>query len=165
MAFPKTIRNFNVFVDGVSYFGRATEGTLPQPTIQTAAHRGAGMDAPIGIDLGMEGMTAEITLAEWDPALLKKIGRQERFVFRPVAKAEDDETVTGFIATVGGLVTKPEVGTLQGGNLATLKLMLDVRYYKLEVDGEEIWEIDIENGVRRVDGVDQLADIRRAMGI
>jgi phage tail tube protein FII len=29
MAYPKQIRNFNAFVDGVNYFGRATEGKLP----------------------------------------------------------------------------------------------------------------------------------------
>lgn len=165
MAFPKIIRNFNVFVDGVSYFGRATEGTLPQPKIQTAAHRGAGMDAPIGQDMGMEGMTSEVTFAEWDPVLLKHLGTQERLVYRPAARGENDVTAVSYIATVGGLITAAETGGLGATSPATLKLMVDVRYYKLEVDGEEVWEIDIENGVRRVDGIDQLAEIRRAMGV
>jgi len=42
---------------------------------------------------------------------------------------------------------------------------MEVDYYRLEKDGEELWEIDIENGVRVIGGVDQLAELRRAMGI
>ncbi|PTE15154.1 phage major tail tube protein, partial [Cereibacter changlensis JA139] len=80
MALPRVIKNFNAFVDGISYFGLATEAKLPAVKLQTEAHRGAGMDGPVGIDVGMEGLSAEISFAEWSPALLKKLGRQERFV-------------------------------------------------------------------------------------
>jgi uncharacterized protein len=165
MALPSVIRNFNGFVDGVSYFGLLLEGKLPQVKIQTEAHRGAGMDGPVGIDMGTEAMTSEMTFAEWSPALFKQMGRQARFVFRPAASsAETGETRT-IIATVGGLVTTPETGDLKPGANAQLKLMMDVRYYRLEIDGEEICEIDLVNGIRRIGGVDQLAEIRRAMGL
>lgn len=167
MSYPRTIRNFNVFIDGVSYFGRATEGKLPQPKITTEGHRGAGMDGPVGIDMGMEGMSAEVTLAEWDPVLLKKLGRRERFVFRPAQMGEDTVQADTIIATVGGLVTATETGDLKPGQNAgsALKLALDVRYYRLEINGEEICEIDFVNAKRRIGGVDQLAEIRRAMGL
>ncbi|MCA3480645.1 MAG: phage major tail tube protein, partial [Rhodobacter sp.] len=46
-----------------------------------------------------------------------------------------------------------------------LKLMMDVRYYRLEINGEQIVEIDLVNGKRVIGGVDQLADQRRAMGL
>lgn len=167
MSMPKLIRNFNVFVDGFSYFGRATEGKLPQPKIMTEAHRGAGMDGPVGIDMGTEGMTSEITFAEWDPVLFKKLGRQERFVFRPAQLGDDFTQADTIIATVGGLITATETGDLKpgSGNGATLKLSMDVRYYRLEINTEEICEIDLVNAKRRIGGKDQLADIRRAMGL
>lgn len=126
MALPRTIRNFNAFVDGVSYFGIATEAKLPQVKIQTEAHRGSGMDGPVGIDMGTEGMTSEITFAEWNPVLLKKLGRQERFVLRPAQMGEDSaEDVDTIIATVGGLITAPETGDLKPGGSTTLKLIKD----------------------------------------
>jgi len=167
MSMPRTIRNFNVFVDGVSYFGRATEAKLPQPKIQTDAHRGAGMDGPVGIDIGMEGMTAECTFAEWDPVLLKKLGTQQRLVFRPAQLGEDTVAADTIIATVGGLITATETGDLKPGQAtgANLKLAVDVRYYRLEINGVEICEIDIVNAKRRIGGVDQLAEMRRAMGL
>lgn len=165
MAYPRTIRNFNAFVDGISYFGKATEAKLPQVKVSTEAHRGAGMEGPIGIDMGLEGMTSEITFAEWDPALWKKLGRQERFVLRPMDRGEDNFESQTIIATVGGLITAPETGDLKPGANATLKLVMDVRYYRLEIDGEEVLEIDLVNAKRVIGGVDQMASARAAMGL
>jgi P2 family phage contractile tail tube protein len=165
MAIPRTLRNFNAFVDGISYFGLATEAKLPQLKIMTEAHRGAGMDGPVGIDMGTEGMTSEITFGEWSPELLKKPGTQQRFVLRPAAAGEVGDGADTIIATIGGLITAAETGDLKPGTMATLKLMMDVRYYRLEINGEQIHEVDLVNGVRVVGGVDQLADVRRAMGL
>lgn len=164
MGYPRTIRNFNAFVDGVGYFGIATEAKLPQVKVQTEAHRGAGMEGPVGLDMGLEGMTSEITFSEWSPTLLKKLGRQERFVFRPMQRGEDDVEATTIIATVGGLITIPDLGDLKPGTNSPLKLTMDVRYYRLEIDGEEIWEIDLVNAKRVIGGVDQMASARAAMG-
>ncbi|VDS09242.1 Phage tail tube protein FII [Paracoccus haematequi] len=165
MSLPKTIRNFNAFVDGISYFGLATEAKMPWPKIQTEAHRGSGMDGPVGQDMGMEGMSAEATFAEWSPALLKRIGTETRVVFRPAAKADGAATAETIIATVSGLVTGHEGGDLKPGTGATLKLTWDVRQYRLEINNEVIWDIDLVAGKRVVGGVDQLAALRRAMGI
>jgi P2 family phage contractile tail tube protein len=165
MALPRKIKNFNAFVDGESYFGIATEAKLPQLKVMTEAHRGAGMDGPVGIDMGVEGMTAEITFGEWSPALLKKPGLQQRFVLRPAAAGEVGDGADTIIATIGGLITGTETGDLKPGTDTTLKLMMDVRYYRLEINGEQLVEIDLVNGKRVIGGVDQLADIRRAMGI
>ena len=48
---------------------------------------------------------------------------------------------------------------------AELKAMVDARYYKLEIGGRELVEIDVENMIRRVDGVDQLEAQRNALGL
>ncbi|MCA3472294.1 MAG: phage major tail tube protein, partial [Rhodobacter sp.] len=66
---------------------------------------------------------------------------------------------------VGGLITAAETGDLKPGTDTALKLMIAVRYYRLEINGEQIVEIDLVNGKRVIGGVDQLADIRRAMGL
>lgn len=164
MALPRVIKNFNAFVDGISYFGLATEAKLPAAKLQTEAHRGAGMDGPVGIDVGMEGLSAEISFAEWSPALLKKLGRQERFVLRPGMQSPTDGSATTVIATLSGLVSANDYGDLKPGTGSTLKLTMDVRAYKLEVDGETVLEIDLVNAIRRIGGTDQLAEMRRAMG-
>lgn len=165
MSYPRFIRNFNVFIDGVSYFGRAVEAKLPDVKIATAAHRGAGMDGPVGIDMGLEGMSAEASMAEWDPVVLKKLGTQQRLVFRPAALRDDAAEAVAIIATLGGLVTAHELPGLKPGENSVMKVTVDVRTYRLEIDGEVVFDIDLPNGKRVIGGVDQLASIRRAMGI
>lgn len=163
--YPRIIRNFNVFIDGVSYFGRALEAKLPDVKIATAAHRGAGMDGPVGVDMGLEAMSAEVSMAEWDPVLLKKFGTLQRLVFRPAALSDDVAEATPIIATVGGLITAHELPNVKPGENSVLKLTVDVRTYRLEVGGDEVWNIDLVNAKRVVGGVDQLASIRKAMGL
>ena len=71
---PKILRNFNVYVDGRGYAGRVEEITLPKLTIKTEEFQGAGMSAPIEIDLGMEKLEMELTFAEYDSELFKLFG-------------------------------------------------------------------------------------------
>lgn len=166
MTLPRTIRNFNAFVDGFSYFGLATEAKLPQPKIQTEAMRNAGMDGAVGQDVGMEALSAEVTFAEHRPELLGLLGTTgKRLVLRPAQVAPDGSTADTIIATIGGLIVGAESGDLKPGANATLKLLWDVRYYRLEMNGAEVYEIDFVAGIRRVAGVDQLAAMRRAMGL
>lgn len=165
MALPKFIRNFNLFADGRSYMGRATLVKLPALKIMTEAHRGAGMDAPVGIDMGMEGMTAEYTIAEWSPDLIAMLGTQQRFVARPAAQDELGGEAVAYIVSMGGLITAPEFDDVKPGANSNLKITQDIRTYKLEADNRVLVDIDIPNGKRLVNGVDQLAGLRRAMGV
>ena len=48
---------------------------------------------------------------------------------------------------------------------AEFKYAVAVSYYKLEVDGREVYEIDPVNGVRAINGVDQLAGMRNDLGL
>ena len=165
MSLPKFIRNFNLFADGRSYMGRAMLVKLPQPKIMTEAHRGAGMDAPVGIDMGMEGMTAEFTIADWPPELMAMLGSIQRFVCRPAALPEGGGEAVTNIFSMGGLITAPEVDDIKPGGNSQLKMVMDVRTLKFEQDGRVLYDIDIPNGKRVIDGVDQLRGIRRAMGL
>lgn len=165
MALPRLIKNFNAFHDGISYFGLVTEAKLPAVKIQTEAHRGSGMDGAVGQDVGMEGMTSEMTFAEWSSPILKTLGKKDRFVLRPAMSSASDFSASTIIATLSGLITTSEPGDLKPGTNATLKISMDVQAYKLEVNGEVIFDIDLVNAKRVIGGVDQLAEIRRAMGI
>lgn len=165
MAQPRLIKNFNAFWDGISYFGLAESAKLPAVKIQTEAHRDAGMDGPVGQDVGMEGMTAEITFTEWSGAVLAKLGRQERFVLRPAQSSATDFSASPIIATLSGLITTSEPEDLKPGTASKLKMVMDVRAYRLEFDGATVYDIDLVNAKRVIGGTDQLAAMRRAMGI
>ena len=163
--YPRTIRNFNGFVDGVSYAGRMTEGKLPDLKLMLAAHRGGGMDGTVNQDMGMEAMKAEATFAEWSNELITLFGTRRRMVLRPAAMGEDDFSADEIIATMGGRWSSTNFGDLKPGSDAPLKVTLEVDYFRMVKNGTELFEIDVVSGRRVINGIDQLADMRRAMGI
>ena len=166
MAYPRTIRGYNAFLDGTSYFGIAVEATLPSLTLTTEDHRGAGMDQPIAIDMGMERMSCDINFAEYRPELVTRFGTKARLVLRPAAVGEDSFAADSHVYTIGARWTAVEPGKLkQGGGLSLLMLKGSVDYYRIEQNGVELVEIDVVNAVRKIGGTDQLASIRKAMGL
>jgi P2 family phage contractile tail tube protein len=164
MQYPRTIRNFGAFIDGRSYCGRVTEGKLAELKMQTASHRGAGMDAPVAVDMGMEAMRTELTLAEWPPELIKMFGTRQRLTLRPGAMGEEDFTADTFVATVGGRFSVTNFADLKPGSDAPLKLTIETDYFRMLHNGEELFEIDVKAGKRIIGGVDQLEALRASMG-
>jgi P2 family phage contractile tail tube protein len=163
--YPRTIRNFNAFIDGVSYFGRVAEAKMPMLQLQTEDHRGAGMDAPIAVDMGLQALSAEISFHEWVPELITLFGTKQRLVLRPGAMGENDFSADTFIATIGGRWSTMEPTNLRPSQAAPLKLITSCDYFRMEMNGSELFEIDVENGKRVIGGTDQLEGIRQAMGI
>lgn len=165
MQYPRTIRNFNAFIDGDNYAGRVLEGQLPELKFATADHRGGGMDGTVAIDMGTEKMQANITLAEWVPELIKMSGSRQRMTFRAGAMGQHDFTADSYVATLGGWFSVTNFADLKPGNDAPLKFTFEVDYYRMLKDGDALFEVDIEAGKRIIGGVDQLAGLRAAMGI
>ncbi len=162
--YPRTIRDFVGFVDGVGYAGKILEAKLPELKLLIANHRAGGMDAPAPQDMGMEAMQAEITSAEWTEELITLIGTRKRLVLRPAAKGQQDFSADGFIATLGGLWSSTKFADLKPGSDVPVTLMLEADYFRLEKNGEVLIEIDVEAYKRVINGVDQLTEIRQAMG-
>jgi len=165
---PSVLRNFNAFVNGVGYAGRVTEAELPELKIKTEEHRAGGMDAPIDIDLGMEGMTAKLTFAEYTPEILGLFGKMDgnsaRIQLRG-ALQRDGETAKACIVDLHGGFKSANMGSWKAGDLATSEHEMSVRYYKLRIADEDIIEIDIDNMIRKIRGIDELASIRDAIGM
>ena len=63
------------------------------------------------------------------------------------------------------MYTELDMGKFKAGDKGTLQCTIACRYYKLEIGGEDVIEIDIENMVRKIAGNDVLADIRSALGL
>ncbi len=165
MAYPNTIRNYNAFLDGISYAGRVKEAKLPELALSTVDFRGGGMDGSVPIDMGQEAMTAETTLLEWSREAIVRWGRRTRLVLRAGEMGQQDFDATPLVFTIGGRVVKVVGGDLKGGEETPVTLTWGVDYYRIERAGETLVEIDVERGVRIVDGEDQLASMRAAMGV
>lgn len=168
MAARDVRKNFNAFVDGRGYAGQIDEFNAPKLTLITEEFRAGGMDAAIDVNMGMEKLTADFSLKAYDANVLAlwgvAEGQQVPFVLREALESFDG-TVKSVVHTMRGKILGMDPGTSKAGELPMLKCDLSLTYYKLVHDGVTIHEIDVENMVRIVNGVDQLANMRAALAI
>jgi len=169
MAMPKKLKNFNVFADGVSFIGEVEEFTVPKLTRKLEEYRAGGMNGPVEIDLGAEKMESEATyggimreifkawgIASVDGAMLRFAGAIQR---------DDSEAVDSLEVVMRGRHTELDLGNAKAGDNSPFKVKSAISYYKLSVNNEVWCEIDHNNFIEVVFGVDRLAEQRRAMGV
>lgn len=168
MAARDVIKNHNLFVDGRGYAGQLREVTPPKLTLVTEEARMGGMDAPVDITMGMEKLTADFTLISYDRAVLSLWGVAEgqhvAFTIREVLESHDG-TTTPVVHNMRGKITELDSGTHTPGQAPGLKVTASLNYYKQTHGGRVIHEIDVDNMVRTVNGVDALSAQRRALGM
>lgn len=166
MALPKTLTNFTAFIDGFGWAGKVTEATLPSLAIVTEELHAGGMAAPTDIDMGsVEKMEFELTFAEYSALLYRYIGQRDVPVTLRGAQRAPDGTTESVVYSTRSLVRADDPGAWQRGQRGAQKLMLTADYLKVTVNEIVVAEIDIETMVRNINGQDQLAATRRALGI
>ena len=163
----KILKNFNLFVDGRGYAGRAEEVTPPKLTIKTEEIRNGGMDAPISVDLGMEKLECQFILIEYDPELLKQFGLVSGNSVQLTLRGAlvDETSTTPMVIGLRGMFTEVDMGKFKAGDKSTLQCTVACRYYSLDIGGNRLIEIDVDNMTRVIDGTDQLAAVREAIGL
>lgn len=165
---PQILTNTNLFVDGVSFSGDVPSLTLPKLTMKMDDYRGGGMAGSIELPLGLEKLEASFSTNGVRRESLKFFGLSDRTacnaVFRGSFKGLKGK-VTPVIATLRGGLKEVDLGDWKAGDKAEIKHSMAVTYYKLEVEGRVVYEIDMVNMVQVIDGVDQLQEERAALGL
>lgn len=159
--------NMNVSVDGRGYAGKVEDWTPPVPAFTTEEFRAGGMDAAIDIIMGMEKLTTSMNFVGIQPEIIKGLGVVAGGVLPLTGRAvlEDiDGTVHPALVQMRARITKTDFGTWKSGQKAMLSIEATLLSYGFTIDGEEMIFIDKPNMVRRIGGVDQLAQHRRALG-
>ena len=168
MAARDVRKNLNLFVDGRGYAGQIEEFNPPKLALVTEDFRAGGMDAPIELTMGMEKLEADFSLISYDKDVLSLFGVAEGslvpFVAREALESFDG-TVTPVVHTMRGKIRELDPGTSKAGDKPSLKVAMALTYYKLQHGDATVIEIDVENMVRSINGVDALAGIRNALGL
>ncbi|QDQ87646.1 phage major tail tube protein [Alcaligenaceae bacterium SJ-26] len=169
MSLPAKLKNYNLFNDGQNYIGQVAEIVLPKLTAKMEEWRGAGMDAPIDIDLGMEKLTMEWTIGGIEKQVLTQFGALSHAAyglrFAGAVQREDSEKVKALEIEVRGRHSEIDFGTAKTGDDTAKKIATSLSYYKLTLDGEVLIEIDVINMVKRIGGKDLLDPVRAALGL
>ena len=165
MALPKVLKNYNLFVDGTSMLGLCTQVSLPELSLVTESYRGGGMDGMATLDLGMEDIELGFTLSENREEVFRQFGlvNQNAVAVQFRAALVDDTVVDPYIIDARGIYTTLTLGDVELGQVNPLEAAIMCRYFKLALRGTDLIEIDIDNMIRRINGVDQLEAQRNVL--
>ena len=139
------LRNCTIWADRESKVGQASEITLPVPEEKLEEVRNAGMVMPIEVPLGYEKLEMSFKMTAFDPQVLKLFGlapgREKEFMVTG-ALVDEDGTVHSAVAYIRGRLKKADPGGWKPGDMAETDFEVAIRYYKLEIDGQQVVEMD-----------------------
>lgn len=162
---PKTVKGWTVFIDGYGQAGIATGGKIPVMKAKTEENRDGGMDTAEDLILGFEKLEWELTLAELSPLALKQVGRANVPITLRGSMEDEDGATLPVVAQLRGPVLEGDPGEWGEAKKTEAKLKGTANYYRLRIGRDEIYEIDVRGMVRRIGGVDQLAQRRANLGL
>lgn len=169
MGLPSKLKNFAVFNDGNNYQGQVTEVTLPKLTRKLEDYRAGGMNGPIKLDYGQEGMSIECTYGGLMRTVLDQWGVPThdgvQMRFAGAYQAEDNPNPDAVEVVMRGRHGEMDFGNAKPGDDSPFKVKTELSYYKLTINGEDIIEIDLVNMIEKINGVDNLAKVRTAIGL
>nr|WP_281508793.1 phage major tail tube protein [Wolbachia endosymbiont (group B) of Pandemis cinnamomeana] len=123
----------------------------------------------VSIDMGMEKLEADFTFAEYDSELFRLFGlingNSVSLTLRGGMQGSGSNEVEGVIINLRGIFKEFDFGSWKPAEKATLKCTVAAHYYKLTIGGNELIEIDAENMIRKINGVDQMALLQTVLGI
>ena len=163
------LTNMTLFVDGRGYAGKVSE--LKPPTIKPMVreYKAGGLSAPYPYPMGaVEKMEAEFTLTGFDPDVLKliKLVPGQTVPMRFVGALYDhDGTCRQVEVSLRGVFEEIDHDAWKPNDEVNLKGKVFASYYQSSIAGEVLHEIDPINMVAIINGQDQMAEMRAALGV
>lgn len=158
------LRDCTLWADRESKLGQIGDITPPVPAVKMEEMRNSGMIKPRKVAMGYEAPDFNFKMPGFDPQILKlhglKPGSETPFMITG-AHIDEDGTSHSAVMSIRGKLYRPDHGTWKPGDVAENDYSVSVDYYKLEIDGEPIYEMDDFDF--KVGGVSQYGDIRNAL--
>lgn len=158
------LRDCMLYADRTSLLGQIGDITPPVPEEKKEEMRNGGMIKSRMVSMGFNATKFSFKMPGLEPQILKLLGLKPG-VDTPYmitgAVVDEDGTTHSAVMSIRGRMGKADHGNWKTGDLAANDYEVDVNYYKLEIDGEEIYEMDDFDF--KVGGVSQFADIRNAL--
>ncbi|MBI5917800.1 MAG: phage major tail tube protein [Nitrosomonadales bacterium] len=169
MALPSALKNFNLFNDAKSFMGIAESIKLPKLSRKFEDFRGAGMDGEVGIDLGQEKLEMDWDCAGINEQIFLQYGATKvdgvMLRFAGAYQRDDTAKVQAVEVVVRGRHQEIDSGEAKAGDKGKMTIKSRLTYYKLSIDNKALVEIDLLNMIFIVNGVDLLAEQRKAIGL
>ncbi|MCM3129016.1 phage major tail tube protein [Paenibacillus provencensis] len=169
---PINLAGLAVFLEGLNQQVATGDVTLPTLTPMTDTVNGAGILGDVEVPSSGHYSSMQVGIA-WktiNKDVFKLVSSQMKGLEIRGAFKEFDNTrgvtVTKAIKiVVRGFGKGVELGTLVQNAASNTSNTIEVTYIKIFIDGTSVFELDKFNYVSRVNGEDDMADIRKALGL
>lgn len=162
--------NARVYIDGTDFIAKAEEVDLPKVRFKFADTKALGIYAESELPTGLDKMEARIKFNSVYPdfvALAADPFSVRTVIVRAPYQVWTQQGVSKTAplkAELRGFFKEFDTAKLKRADSAEAEATLSVIYYKLEVDGQDIVEVDTFNNIYKVKGKDILQDYRSAIG-
>jgi P2 family phage contractile tail tube protein len=155
------LRGKNVFLDGIGMIGRT--GEVEPPEVEFEQMEDGNMSRYVDTGL-LKPMECKLTVVDLHDAVFDAVGKRLRdlatFVIKSSFATADGEKSVYF--EIGGQVKKQSFDNLKdAGKESGIPLEISVVRYRLEIGGEEIYEIDTDEQICKIRGTDHYATLRQ----
>lgn len=162
----------NVYVNQSSKHGQASEITCPDVSAVMTDYKSLGMVGTAEFFNGFDKMEATVKWTypdnEAKKACANFLNPVDLMIRSSKAEYDGNEGIKEEVPVViylRGYPKKHAGGTYKPKEDTELESVFSVLYYKEEIDGEPIIEIDVLNNIYKVGGDDLLAERRQNLGI
>jgi hypothetical protein len=158
------MRNATIWVNRTSQIGQASEIGFPSLKRKMENVFNGGMEVEIQVAMGYDAPELGFKMTSFDPAVLTLFGLAigvETEYMATGALVDDDGTTHSGVCYYRGIISEMTPDAHKRGNIAEVDYKMAFRYYKLEIDGLPIYEIDPFE--IKIGGQSQTQNIRRAM--
>lgn len=168
---PIKLEGMALYMEGSNNDFATGDITLPTLTPLTSTVSGAGILGEV--DLPSPGhygsMELGITWRTIDKDAFRLVSSQSKALEIRGAFNEFDNTRSAFVTraikiVVRGVGKGIDLGTLAQNAATDTTNTIEVTYIKIFIDGESVFELDKFNFISRVNGNDDMFDVRKALG-
>jgi hypothetical protein len=166
-----TLYNANVYMGGDSYAGQGQEVTLPNPKPKLAEHKPLSGIGAFDLTTGLDKMNMKVKWNSIDADVMKIAANfysSNDIMIRANSDVWENGSRTGsvpVVAIIRGLSINLPAIVLKHQDNPDIETEFNVTAYKLIIDNEVIFDIDLFAQIYIVDGVDLMAEYRSNLGI
>ena len=154
---PGKMKRVNLFVSGLGLLGLVKNVKLPSVKTKKDVINGIHVDSGL-----LEPMEFECELTDFNADMLKEAAKMSKASFKVKGNYLKNNTNAKFTATLGGSLDV-DVDSFEDGKEFAQKVKMYVNVYNLNLDGEEIYDIDLQNVIAKIGGKDIYEATRSAV--
>jgi P2 family phage contractile tail tube protein len=159
--------DFSVFIRDNGKIGESPNFQPPEINIQTDDFRGGGMDGTVEIPMGIEKIEFDFDLHTWDTDVWTELGYGPGSMDVPITfrgyLITPSGAEKGVLIETRGLLKSIKPAKVEPGKKSIMTIHFAANYYRHNVDGSDVCEIDVFNRVTMINGVDKAARARQIL--